>query len=555
MRTRSALFRFFTVIYLFVRIFWAFYLLKFKKIWHRQTWLELRKEELYASESRRFRETAVTLGGLLIKLGQFFSTRVDILPQVCISELEGLQDEVSPVAFDEIKGVIESEFCQPLDQVFAYLDPTPLASASLGQVHRGRLPGNEPVAVKILRPGIEELVAIDLKAIGKVINLMKAFTDWDRFVDLDAIYEEFSTTICAELDYIKEGHNAETIAANNKDPNLLIPEIVWDYTRKKVLTMEFMEGIKINSYAELAGKGIDLPAIARKLLQTYVKQVLVDGFFHADPHPGNLFVTEGGQLVMVDYGMVGTISTELRDRLLEMVFAMIRRDYKEVVEYLKVVGFLRHGADDEAVTRAVALFIQQVLGRDQKLSNFDLNNFLDDLEILLYEQPFQIPANFTFLGRALGTLYGLCIALDPGINFLDVAKPYLDEIAPAKAGIWQLFKDKGSVLATSLLEIPPLLERVLTRAEQGDLNLRIPLHSLNEALSENTKAVRVVAYAIAFGFSLLVSAYLQVNHFLIAARYCFLLAAFFLFLMFIKGRSHRTHRAPHPPVIAKKGKS
>jgi len=192
------------------------------------------------------------------------------------------------------------------------------------------------------------------------------------------------------------------------------------------------------------------------------------------------------------------------------------------------------------------------LGREDKPSSFDLNIFLDDLEILLYEQPFQIPANFTFLGRALGTLYGLCISLDPNINFLEVAKPYLAEIGPDKAGIWEIIKDKTSLLGTSLLELPPLMVRVLSRAERGELNVRIPLQGLTQAVNENTRAIRIQAWAICLGFALLSSAYLYSRQLWDVCRYSLILTGLFFLLMIFSGRKTRTRRAPHPPVLVKK---
>ncbi|MDD2620701.1 MAG: AarF/UbiB family protein, partial [Syntrophomonadaceae bacterium] len=387
-----------------------------------------------------------------------------------------------------------------------------------------------------------------------VIDLIKIFTDWERFVDMDVIYEDFHNTLQAELDYIQEGRNAEQIAQNNKDNDLLLPNIFWEFTRKRVLTMEYMEGMKINDYQALREAGTDFESIARKLLQTYVRQVLVDGFFHADPHPGNLFVTKQGQLVMVDFGMVGSIPPELRKQLVEMVFAMVRRDYQEVVAYLKEVGFLRYDANSEVVTRAVALFIDQALGREDTPSSLDISAFLDDLEVLLYEQPFQIPANFTFLGRALGTLYGLCISLDPRINFLEVAKPYLDEIGPDKKGIWDIIKDKTTLLGTSFLELPPLMVRVLSRAERGELKVKIPIKSLNQAINENTRAIRIQAWAICLGCSLLSTAYLYSKQLWDASRYCLILTVVFFLFMILGGRKTRKRRAPHPPVLVNRTK-
>ncbi|NLU49184.1 MAG: AarF/ABC1/UbiB kinase family protein [Syntrophomonadaceae bacterium] len=534
-RSWAGLVRFLTVLHLFISVIWSFYSLKIKRLWHSESWMKARQEQLYTSQARRFRDTAVRLGGLLIKLGQFFSTRVDMLPQAATRELAKLQDEVEPVAFQELCQVVESEFGRPGSEVFARLEETPLASASLGQVHLGSLTDGTPVAVKIQRPGIEELIQIDLRAIRRVLDVLKATTNLARRVDVEAIYREFADTVQAELDYINEGHNAETIARNSAgDADLIIPGIYWEYTTRRVLTMEFEEGIKITDYAGLERAGVSRKAVARKLVQTYVKQVLVDGFFHADPHPGNLFVTPSGRLVVLDFGMVGTIPPPLRETLVKMALAMVKREHLQVVSYLKQVGFLHPHADDELVARALGVLMEKFLGSGQKFLNADLGALLKDLEQLLYEYPFQIPADFTFLGRALGTLYGLCIGLDPAINFLDEAKPYLAELTRETGGLWEAFRDKGAALLGSLVELPILADRVMRRAKRGDLVVKVPLHSLREAVEENTRAVKFLAWALVFGFSVVTSAYLLVNNLVIEARYGFALSGLLLVVILTK---------------------
>ncbi|MEA4925979.1 MAG: AarF/ABC1/UbiB kinase family protein [Syntrophomonadaceae bacterium] len=549
--------RFIKVVSLFISIFWSFYSIKYKKLWHTHSWAELRRQELYAAEARRFRQTAIELGGLLIKLGQFFSTRVDILPQSAIAELSGLQDEVEPVSFKDIRLVAEEDFSHPLSEIYAEVNEMPLASASLGQVHRGVLVGGETVAIKILRPGIEDLVRIDLKAVRKVIDILKIMTDWEQYIDIDAIFNEFADTLLAELNYLQEGKNAETIAANSQDPDLLIPAIFWEYTTHRVLTMEFMDGIKISDYPTITGAGVDRQAIAQKLLQTYVKQVLVDGFFHADPHPGNLFVTENGRIIMIDFGMVGTISPALRDVLVDLVFALVKRDNLQVVSYLKRIGFLRYDADNELVARAVGVFLEEALGAGVDLYSADFSGLLNDLEQLLYEQPFQIPAKFTFLGRALGTLYGLCIGLDPNINFLDESKPYLEGLAKGEKSIWNTVKDKAALWGSSLVEIPPLAEKVLSRMERGELSLKLPLSSLDDSINTNTRAKKGTSWAIIFGFTILTSAYLQVNHYATEAAYAFYFSILAFLLMLRQNRTikHRRLKAPHPHMLRRRDKN
>lgn len=552
MSSRAALKRFFTVFNLFVSIFWSFYSIKFKKLWHSSSWPEIRREELYAVEARRFRDTAVELGGLLIKLGQFFSTRVDVLPQAAVQELTGLQDEVQPVSFQEIRKVAEEDFSRPLSEIYVEVEEMPLASASLGQVHRAVLTNGQSAAIKILRPGIEELVRIDLKAVRKVIDLLKILTDWEQKIDLDAIYTEFADTLLAELDYIKEGRNAEIIAANlSDDPDILIPAIYWDYTTHRVLTMEFMVGIKISDYDELSKAGINREAIASKLLQTYIKQVLGDGFFHADPHPGNLFVTQDAKLIMIDFGMVGNIPPSLRNVLVDLVLALVKRDNLQVVGYLKRIGFLRLDADNELVARAIGVLLEETLGAGTDIYSADFSGFLSDLELLLYEQPFQIPAQFTFLGRALGTLYGLCIGLDPNFNFLDEAKPYLKKYAKDESNLWDLIKEKASQIGSSLVEIPPLAARVLSRADRGELNLKLPLASLEELVSDNTKAIKSLSWAVIFGFTLFTTAYLRVHHLYIESHYTLCASLLVLYLMLRQTRpvKHRRIKAPHPHML------
>ncbi len=503
--------RFYTVLSSFIKMFWSFYSVKFKKLWHSRSWPHEHRKKLYVSEARRFRQTAVQLGGMLIKLGQFFSTRVDVFPQAVIRELAGLQDEVQSVPFHEIRQVAEEDFARSLEEVYAQVDEIPLASASLGQVHRGKLTTGETVAIKILRPGIENLIRIDLKAIAIVIKFLKIFTNWDQKIDMDRIFEEFTDTLLNELDYVQEGHNAETIARNTDDKDILFPTIYWDYTTNRVLTMQFMEGFKISDIEAITKAGINRSDLARRLEGAYIKQILIDGFFHADPHPGNIFVTSEGKLVMIDFGMVGTIPLDLREILTELVLAIIRRDNIQVVEFFKILGFLRYDADSELVARAVGFLMEETLGTGVDISQADFGSFLADLENLLYEQPFQIPAQYTFLGRALGTLYGICIVLDPNFNFLDEAKPYLSAFTKEKHLLKNTIKEKAALIGSSLVEIPPLAARVLSRMDNGELSIKFPLVSLENSIAANTRATYNLSAFIVFGLTLFTSAYLYVN--------------------------------------------
>lgn len=546
--------RFFKVINLFIHIFWSFYSLKIKALWHVDGWKATRRNQLYLSEAQRFRKTAVEMGGLLIKLGQFLSTRVDILPQSTTRELAGLQDEVPPVAYQDICKVLADEFGRPHTEVYSDLTEIPLASASLGQVHQARLPDGQLAAVKILRPGIEKLIDIDLRAMRQVIKFLQWFTNWEQWVDFDAIYREFADTLWEELNYLQEGRNAEAIARNSAlDPDLVVPRIHWDYTRQRVLTMEFMAGMKVTDYEDLERAGVSRTQLARRLLEIYIKQILVDGFFHADPHPGNLFIDSSGKVIMIDFGMMGTISPDLRDTLIKMVLAMVGRDHQQVVFYLKQVGFVRRNADNELLARAIGLFLEQVLGTGINLLNNDMSTLLEDLEELLYEQPFQIPAKFTFMGRALGTLYGLCVGLDANISFLDAAKPYLKQFIPEEVRPWMIIKEKGAALGNALIEVPPLLEKVLRQAERGDMEVKLPLRNLEEAIEQNTRASHAIAWGVVLGAALLSSVYLYTQHFIVEARWAFAGTAL-IFLIFMRKTRPRPNKRifQHPEGIPKR---
>lgn len=553
---KSGFVRSLTILRLFIGIFWAFYSLRYYRIFRDSKWIESRRQLLYITQARHFRLTAVELGGLLIKLGQFFSTRVDILPQNSIQELSGLQDEVKAELFSDIRQVIEEEFQQPLEMVFKSIDPDPLASASLGQVHQGELDDGTSIAIKVQRPGIDQLVNIDLRAISRVVSLIKLFTDWNRFIDLDAIYKEFATTIRGELNYLQEGRNAETIAANfATDEQIIIPKIFWEYTRTRVLTMSYQGGIKINDIDQLKAVGVDCARVAEKLLAAYVKQVLIDGFFHADPHPGNLFASSDGNIVMLDFGMVGSISPTVRKTLVEMSLALVSRDFTKVVNYLVKLGFIRPNAESDSLIRSISVFIEGFLGTGEEVTDSDLKGFLKDLEVLLYEQPFQIPANYTFLGRALGTLYGICVGLDPNISFIDVARPYVDEIVPGKNSIFTLIKDQSKRLGKSLIQLPTLAESVLKKADRGDLMINVPLRSLSNSIDNNTRAIKMTSWAIIWGVSSLASVMLLINGWMQYARWAGVFALI-VFLIFLKNSFSPGRRsAPHPPVLIKRDKS
>ncbi len=455
---------------------------------------------------RDFRWTAVALGGLLIKLGQFLSARADLLPAEALAELAQLQDEVPAERFEDVQPVLERELGAPLTSTFSTFERVPTGSASLGQVHRARLKDGRLVAIKVQRPGIHDLVRSDLATLRFVLGVVRRISPKaDYMMDLRGLFREFSRMVYTELDYVHEGHNAERFARVFTDePDIVAPKVLWEYTTRRVLTLEWVSGIKITNLEELDAAGINRDAVAKRLVGTYFKQVLELGFFHADPHPGNIFVRRtdaGTRLVFVDFGMMGTMSGRMRSSVRDCFVGIVRQHPSLVVNGLDALGFLGENANRELVEQAVGLMLAQFSSMSfGELREIDPGEVLGEVEELLYQQPLRLPSEFAFLGRTAAMLVGLATALSPTFNFLEVATPYAREFlygsglqgALRLLGVEsgeQLVRDvvrEGASLVRSISSLPRNLERVLERAERGDLRLVIESPQLDPELRFRT---------------------------------------------------------------------
>ena len=432
-----------------------------------------------------FRKTAVELGVLMIKLGQFLSSRADLLPQRALDVLSSLQDEVPPAPFSHVVSVIESELHRPVGDLFSSLESEATAAASLGQVHRGVLAGSgEVVAVKVQRPNIQRLVNMDLSTIRFVIWVISRFVNTNEFIDLMAFYREFRRTIFEEIDYVREADNARRFAEIFKDrPGIMIPKVVDGYVSRRVLVLEWVEGIKVNDYAQLEAAGISRFAVAKRTVEAYFYQFFEVGHFHADPHPGNIFVQPGVSpteptVAFVDFGMVGALTRTTKQGLRDLFIGFVVNNPHAMVAALAHLGFIGEGANLAAIERGVGLMMEQYHGMTLgEARDLNVRDVAAEVEDLFYRQPFRIPAQFAFAGRAIGTLSGLATGLAPEFNLVSVAVPYAQKfLGLNRDGATQTAQQVLTQMldaGRTLLTLPVALERVLARIEAGQLEVRI----------------------------------------------------------------------------------
>jgi predicted unusual protein kinase regulating ubiquinone biosynthesis (AarF/ABC1/UbiB family) len=472
----------------------------------------------YTAAARRFRNVAVHMGGVLIKVGQFLSARVDVLPEYITEELSGLQDEVPAEKFAHIKTVVEAELKGTLAEKFASFDETPLAAASLGQAHRATLPTGEKVVVKIQRPGIERIVEIDLAALRTVIGWLKRYRPISKRANVEALLAEFSATLHEELNYVAEGQNAVRFAEIfNGNPGVRIPKLYPSHSTLRVLALEDVYYIKITDYAAITAAGIDRADVAERLFHTYLYQIFAVGFFHADPHPGNLFVEPANdehawRLIFVDFGMTGEITPAIRAALREAAVAVGTRDPARLVHSFVAVNAILPSADVDRIIEAETAVFDRFWGKSMKeLRQTDpreMRKFMHQFRDLMFELPFQVPENLIYLGRTVAILSGMCTGLNPDFNLFISITPFAQTLLAEEA------KDDGldfwlnEILewGRKLIALPARLDSALTRIERGEITVisrpspeqKQQAESLNAALNRLTGGL-VFAALLAVG--------------------------------------------------------
>jgi predicted unusual protein kinase regulating ubiquinone biosynthesis (AarF/ABC1/UbiB family) len=501
--------------------------------------------------AREFRAMAVDMGGVMIKLGQFISSRVDVLPPEIIAELASLQDEVPTVPFRVIRETLVEELGPP-EERFASFDTLPVAAASLGQAHRAQLPGGARVIVKVQRPGIHTLVRTDLAAPAVVARWAMRLPFIAHRANVPALLGEFSAVLWEELDYAREAEHAETFASMfADDKGIYIPRLYRDYCTRRVVTLEDVTAIKITDFARIEAAGIDRRDVARRLVNTYLWMVFVQRFYHADPHPGNLFVypldpdspTQSGYprdgqgllgrpfyLIFVDFGMVGRLTPQIVEGLRETLVALTTRDARRLVESYQQLGVLLPGTDLDRIEQATRAVFDRVWG--MSMSEITTMKFGEmaalghEFSDLLFSLPFQVPQDFLYLTRCVGILSGLATGLDPTFDpwrevapfaqsLLDVheiaAPPLLSKLTPRDLANPRtvralLSEDNRALLLDTLwdlgrraIQLPALAEDVLRRADRGDLTVQAaPTPELERQIARLERAGNRLAAAVVF---------------------------------------------------------
>ncbi|PCR89174.1 ABC1 kinase family protein [Natrinema ejinorense] len=431
-------------------------------------------------------ESLLTLGPTFIKLGQLLSTRPDVLPPAYIDVLASLQDDVPPAPWPEAKRVLEDEL-GPVDERFAAFDTDPISGASLGQVYRARLdaatertrePAGEAgrdVAVKIRRPEIEDLVRADLRVIKWSLPILLYFVDDARSFSLENLAEEFSKTIREEMDYEREAEMLTEIKANFADDDRFrIPSVIESHSGPRVLTMEYIEGTKINDLEELDRKGIDRTEIAENLERSYLQMIIEDGVFHADPHPGNLAVTDDGKIVFYDFGMSGRVDSFVQEKIVEFYIAVANQDIDGILDALVEIGTLSPDADRGVMAEVMEIAIQDARGED--VEQYRVNQIVGQVEDSIYEFPLRLPKNLALVLRVATVVEGVCVTLDEDLDFISIATDYLTEQGYREESIRKYLDQTGQQLrrtGESLTRIAPKAERALNRLDRDDLYVRI----------------------------------------------------------------------------------
>ncbi|MCL7452595.1 MAG: AarF/ABC1/UbiB kinase family protein [Anaerolineae bacterium] len=455
-------------------------------------------EILRATPAERVRMVIEELGPTFIKLGQILSTRGDVLPPELIRELEKLQDTVPPTDFALIQAQVETELHQPLHEVFPTFDPVPVASASLGQVHFATLTTGEEVAVKVFRPGVDKLIQIDLDILLELAGEAEKRTEWGEHYEVLSLAREFADTLHTEQNYEQEGHNIDRYRQIFADDSRVhIPQVYWDTTTRRVLTMERIQGVKITDLARLEEAGLDREAIARRNFTVLLQAVLREGFFHADPHAGNFLILPDEVIGMVDFGIMGHLDAAERLGLVKLFVGLFREDTDRVVEAMSDLGIATKAADRRNLARDMDRLRLRYYGLD--LERIRARSFFEDLMGLAFSNRLIMPSNLVLVFKTIAMLEGISLQLDPKFNVFVEVEPFVrDALLELQSPVTRAKEMAGQLResAQAALLLPKQLQRLLEQIEAGEGDISIRIKGIDEPTQRITAAAHRLALAV-----------------------------------------------------------
>ena len=452
------------------------------------------------SFSVRVRLALEELGPTFVKLGQILSTRPDIIPREYIKELEKLQDEVPPYSYDLVEQMVQKELGANVADLFQSFNEKPFAAASLGQAHKAILKENKvKVVVKVQRPDMEKIIETDLDILFQLARLTEKYIPESRLYDPVGVAEEFAKTIRMELDYGTEGRNAERFRKNfEEEKTIYIPKVYWELSSKRILTMEYIDGIKINHLKELEEAGYDRKKLAENGAKSFMKQMLIDGFFHADPHPGNILVMENEIIGFMDFGMTGKIDEETKEKYVNLLIAVLERNSNKILTEILNLGFTSQETID---TRSLKTDIADLLDQyyDKTLKEIKLGEFITHLVQISIKYHIKMPAELALLGKSLLTIEGIGLALDPDFNLTEIAKPYVKDIILERKSPQHLLLKLSNDLSefyNLMFLIPKQLSKTLKKMEEGIFKLELQHRGLENLINALDKATNRLSYSL-----------------------------------------------------------
>ncbi|WP_458121039.1 ABC1 kinase family protein [Paenibacillus sp. Z6-24] len=448
--------------------------------------------------AERIRLVLEELGPTFVKLGQLASTRSDLLPENVINELVKLQDQVPPFPGEEARQIIELELGMSLEEMLETFQEQPVAAASIGQVHLGKLHTGEMVAIKVQRPGVSRVVQRDLEILQDLISLAKRHLEWVAQYNVEEIIEEFSKSMREELDYNIEGRNMERIGQNfEKDRRIHIPKTYWNYTSARVLTMEFVDGIHMGKPDDIVEQGLKLPDVAQRLVDSMLQQIFIDGFFHADPHPGNLLALRDGRIAYLDFGMMGRLSSDTKNGMAGFVIALLRKNTDSMVRAVMRLGFVPEDINMSALRNELERLREKYY--DLPFSQIDLGEALNEMFAIIRQYKIDIPTDLALLGKALITLEGVIERLDPSLSILNMAEPFgrrllSERYSPSK--IRQRITDGAFQAVEILTDLPRQASELSRVIRSGKLKVEVSVPELGELLHKMDQISNRLAFSI-----------------------------------------------------------